>query len=416
MSRRFGLVAFLLLFTAGLVPAPGAAGDAVARPSRHGRFAGGAPEELVVRLPEGRDVESLRRLVGGLRSRSGRTRDLYRITLRPGSRARMLARQLKRYAGIEEAEPAIRTEISEGLQSTVPALGEDPYDKGAFQGQPAFQTINRTGAARYATGKGVVVAVIDTGVRATHECLIGRLTSTQYDFVGGDTVPDEEQNRFDDDGDGLVDEGLGHGTFAAGLIAALAPDASIMPLRALDDEGLGTSFALADAIGFATAHGADVINVSVGLVEASDVVAGAVYQAIQEGVVVVAAAGNSGTEFLSSPANLPGVIAVTSVDGSDRKAGFASYHRRVSFCAPGVSVIGPWVGDGDDVYARWSGTSFSTAMVSAAAALVLQRSPTFSPKRVKRAIASGAVPVNALNPDYRRRLGRGRLDLLEIFR
>ena len=88
----------------------------------------------------------------------------------------------------------------------------------------------------------------------------------------------------------------------------------------------------------------------------------------------------------------------------------------VSFCAPGVSVIGPWVGNGDDVYARWSGTSFSTAMVSAAAALVLQRSPTFSPKRVKRAIASGAVSVNALNPDYRRRLGRGRLDLLEIFR
>ena len=96
-----------------------------------------------------------------------------------------------------------------------------------------------------------MVAVIDTGVQSDHPELAGKMTAG-YDFVDMDGTPGDVGDGRDNDSDGEADEMVGHGTHVAGIVALAAPDARIMPIRALDTEGRGTTFGIARAIRFAT--------------------------------------------------------------------------------------------------------------------------------------------------------------------
>ena len=147
---------------------------------------------------------------------------------------------------VVEGEPILLSESPEGDQSNVPFTASDA-SQADVSGQEAFAVAGVLQAQGIADGAGVVVAVLDTGVLTDHPDLAGHLLPG-YDFVENDADPLDAPNGIDDDGDGLVDEGVGHGTFVAGLVASIAPGAQVLPLRVLDSDARGTSEGVARAI------------------------------------------------------------------------------------------------------------------------------------------------------------------------
>jgi serine protease len=199
-----------------------------------------------------------------------------------------------------------------------------------------------------ARGAGTVVAVVDTGVDLEHPDLRERLLrDADGEVVGLDLI----------DGDRPADR-HGHGTLVAGIVAAtagngegiagIAPEASIMPIRALDDEGAGRSEDIGTAIRWAVDHGADVVNLSLESVEGSGtsrpaVPTDAVRYAWERGVVVVAATGNGGRAESDHPEDSP-VVLVGASDPQDRRAVFADHGRSDALLAPGVDIVSTWCG------------------------------------------------------------------------
>lgn len=298
--------------------------------------------------------------------------------------------------------------IPEGGGSTVPIFLDEGFD--AVTAQVGLQEIGVAAArARGLRGAGVIVAVIDTGVDATHPLLAGRVLPG-WDFVDEDGDAREERNGLDDDGDGLVDEGYGHGTFVASLVLAVAPDASILPLRVLNSDSFGTASAVARAFAYAVAQGAHVINFSAGLPREVSVVAQAASNADSAGVALVAAAGNRNLSSVDYPANHSSVLAVSGVTSTLAKASFASYGSDVDLVAPAVNLRGAHPGAPSRV-ARWSGTSFSTALVSGALALLRSGQPAADTEDLLDRLLDTARPVDAMNPSFAGRLGAGRVDL-----
>jgi subtilisin family serine protease len=260
-------------------------------------------------------------------------------------------------------------------------------------------------------GAGITVAVLDTGVDAAHPALAGRLVNG-YDFVDLDSDPSEvgstEQNLH-----------YGHGTHVAGLVALVAPEARIMPLRVLDENGSGDIWVLAEALAYAinpdgdlnTADGADVINLSLSTVHETNLLAEIVAAVTcerdddpgedddclvspdQHGAVVVAAAGNSGSSTPEYPA-AEGVIGSLSVAAStqtDTLASFSNFGSWVHVAAPGEGILSS-VPNGE--YAVWSGTSMATPLVAGEAALVRAANPGYTAASIVGHIVSKSEGIN----------------------
>ncbi len=274
--------------------------------------------------------------------------------------------------------------------------------------QSALRQINLPQKPVASQGDAVVVAILDTGVDFTHPALAGRLTTSGYDFVDDDADPSETSNGIDDDGDGQVDELAGHGTFVAGLITLVAPDVYIMPLRVLDSEGGGRAFVLAEAIQYAVEHGANVINLSLSTPYYSRAMENSLKAANEQGVVVVAAAGNSNADSLVYPASGYKVVSVTAIDENDHKARFANYGSLVDLSAPGAGLSGPVPGG----YAIWSGTSMAAPLVAGEAALLMaSTSQADKLDDVIVCLEKGTVKVDEGHPAHGGKLGKGRIDV-----
>lgn len=217
-------------------------------------------------------------------------------------------------------------------------------------------------AGASATGSGVVVAVLDTGIDVNHELLAGRIAPGGYNFVDGNADIADVGTGLDVDEDGQVDELAGHGTFVAGLVVTVAPDVSILPIKVLDSEGFSSVFRIALGIYYAMDQGADVINLSLGTKSHNQILRTAVEQARAAGIVVVAAAGNDDHEHPAQvPAGEETTLAVASTDAADIKSDFSNYGGHVTLTAPGEAIASAMPGG---LYAQTSGTSISTALVS----------------------------------------------------
>ncbi|MEV6398611.1 type VII secretion-associated serine protease mycosin [Streptomyces sp. NPDC051907] len=238
-------------------------------------------------------------------------------------------------------------------------------------------------------GKGVRVAVIDTGVDNDNVQLKTAVDAS----AGADLLkPDKDAGSDDKRGktDGTVDE-VGHGTKVAGIIAArpregtgfvgLAPEATIIPIRQNDEKNSGNDKTMAAAIDHAIAKKADVINISQDTTKtlAADSTLGkAVQRAINAKAVVVASAGNDGMDGKlknTYPAAFPGVLAVASSDRNNERAVFSQAGDFVGVAAPGVDVVSTVPGNGQCVD---NGTSFSAPYVAGVAALLKAKYPTWS--------------------------------------
>ena len=316
---------------------------------------------------------------------------------------------------------------------TVP--GPTPADW--YKNQPGMIRIRAGEAQSYSTGAGVVVADLNSSVDVSHPALIGHMTGG-YDFVAGRAgyagalnqsssgfldqsssgFLDQSSSGFlDQSSSGFLDDAAAtmldggnpaysHGTLCAGVIAAVAPNAAIMPLRVFDDNGSTDVFSIVKAIHYARQHGVQVINMSFGLDANYKVVQSAITAAQNANVTMVASAGNANTSVAQYPAAYSGVISVAATDNADQKASFSNYGSSVALVAPGVNVISAFPGG---YYGLASGTSFSAPMVAAEAALIR----SLSPNGTRNRIVSSTVNIDALNPGYGGKLGSGRIDLVK---
>lgn len=264
--------------------------------------------------------------------------------------------------------------------------------------QWALDSIRASDAWATANGEGTIVAVVDTGVDATHPDLEGQvLYGTDFVAPGGNGWAD----------------GNGHGTHVAGIIAAakdnggvvgVAPGADILPVRVIDDNGEGWSSDVALGIAWAVDHDADVVNLSLGG-PADALITWAVRHAVDVGVSVVAAAGNermSGNE-VSYPAADPGVLSVAATCPDGTSAAFSNYNASVDLAAPGTSILSSVPGGG---YESWDGTSMATPLVSGAIALVRSANPDWSADQVAEALTASAQRLPE-GPEF---VGAGLLD------
>ncbi len=268
-----------------------------------------------------------------------------------------------------------------------------------------------TGATQRADGAGVIVAVIDTGLDANAPVFNGRVSPLALSLLPGDPSIGDEATGADTDGDGVPDEYRGHGTLVAGVVTLVAPGATILPIRAVDPDGVTNTFLIAQAIDEAVERGANVINLSLGTSTPTDVIDGAVIDAIERGVVVVASAGNEGPAAAPQfPAASPSALGVAGVATNDVVADFSNVGPHIALTAPAVDVVGPVPGG----FSRADGTSFAAPTVAGAAAIVLSVNPDATPAQVAASIAASATDISAQNPGLSGLIGAGRLDITAL--
>ena len=236
-----------------------------------------------------------------------------------------------------------------------------------------------------ATGLGTVIAVIDTGVDLDHPEFQNRIAQG-YDFV---------------DYDNIADDGEGHGTHVAGTIAGaddgegitgVAPDASIMPIRVLDNEGYGYTSDIIAGVRWAADNGADVINLSLGGGGYSQAMADAIAYASDLGSVIVMAAGNNGGESPMYPAAHAETHGIA-VGAVNQEKSFADFSNRAGFTfldyvtAPGVNIFSSTPNGNYDYY---SGTSMASPHVAGIAALLKSHDKALTPESIETLITSTA--------------------------
>jgi serine protease len=264
--------------------------------------------------------------------------------------------------------------------------------------------LDRVGAGRawdFSTGRGVTVAVVDTGIACEDFDAFTKATDLATTrCVGGYNFVARSGHANDDNG---------HGTHVAGTIAqstnnalggaGVAFDGRLMPVKVLSGDGWGTTSDVADGIRWAADHGAQVINLSLGGPRNSRILQRAIDHARRLGTVVVAAAGNS-RRRVEYPGGSAGVIGVSATDSNDRIAWFSSRGPGVDIAAPGVDVIQQSIcnrgRDRCERFPSFSGTSMASPHVAGTAALLVSLGVTHpeAVERTLRATARSAGPAS----------------------
>ncbi|MFC8435425.1 S8 family peptidase [Streptomyces sp. NPDC057253] len=349
---------------------------------------------------------------------------------------------------VADADATVRRELPSvaGAAITVPKAGADDMwqalteeqgvarvwldgrfkasaDEGGAKAEELGSGVAQIGApAAWAAGydgKGVKVAVLDTGVDTTHPDLASAVTAAK-DFSGT----------------GSTDDMAGHGTHVAATVAGsgarsggrykgVAPGAKILNAKVLNDDGEGTDSSVIAGLEWAAGQGARVANLSLGQTDTpgEDPVEAAVNALSKStGMLTVAAAGNEGPDAgtVGSPGAAESALTVGAVDGEDRLADFSSTGPtadsalKPDLTAPGVDIVSARAAHGHmgdpaaDGYVSMSGTSMATPHAAGAAAILAQRHPDWTGARIKQALTASATPTTGATV-YQQ--GTGRLDV-----
>ncbi|MCM3116928.1 S8 family peptidase [Neobacillus sp. MER 74] len=236
----------------------------------------------------------------------------------------------------------------------------------------------------------IIIAVIDTGVDLDHPDLRRRLTNG-YNVLLNNDFPDDDN---------------GHGTHVSGIIASETNNQEglagvtwynkIMPIKAMNAEGYGTTFDIAKGIFWAVDHGADVINMSLGNYQYSSLLKEAIDYAYNKNVVLIAAAGNENTMQPSYPAAFPKVLSVAAVSYTGQRAPFSNYGDYIDVSAPGVQIPSTYF---NQQYASLSGTSMASPHVAGLAGLMLSANPNLTNKEVIDIIKNSAYDLGIPGTD-----------------
>jgi len=318
-------------------------------------------------------------------------------------------------------------------------------------------------AWNYSLGfEGVPIAIIDSGVDIDHPDLKDNIWRNMDEIAGNGT--DDDRNGYIDDvygwdfvdndndprpayGPGFSKLGVSHGTINAGVAAAKGDNgkgvvgvtwqSTIMAIRALDSDGTGEGSSIIRAIEYAVANGAKVINLSFTGETDSDILAIALRRAYDSGVFVVAAAGNAPDDgqavdldkapldpiCLDRNSSENYIYGVTATDDTDRRAPFANYGSAcVDISAPGTRILATqFYKPGDNDFGMpyggyYNGTSLAAPVVAGAVALIRALDSSLTPKQITNILTQTAVNIDALNPGYFGKLGRGRIDIAAAVR
>jgi serine protease AprX len=286
-------------------------------------------------------------------------------------------------------------------------------------------------------GEGVIIGIVDSGIDPNHPDLDHINITGWMDNVNG------RQDPYDDNG---------HGTHIAGIIAAkgeidgVAPEVKMIIVKAISASGSGSDSDVAEGIDYAVEMGADVICLSLGgrarFLNLGDDTAFACQNAINQGVFVVAAAGNDGEDDdgdVASPATVDGVIAVGAIDENKQIASFSSQgdndglpyfpfddrqdpDKKPEVVAPGVEIVSTWLNDN---YATASGTSQSTAFVAGCMVLLLDADSQYQREgsrggdsdtvnQVKEAIMDSAEKVSGQGTSHDDKYGYGLIKIKDL--
>lgn len=334
---------------------------------------------------------------------------LYLVRMPTPVNPSLIADSLSQSPAVDDADINTTQTTPEAVrQMVLGAVGGYLVD---FTSQSTITRLRIDDAHHMATGAGQIVAVLDTGIDPAHAAFAGRVSTHGRDFVDGDYDPTETGNAIDDDKDGIVDGAYGHGTMVAGLVSLVAPDATLLPIRVLDDEGRGDAFTICQGIQYAVESGATVINMSFGATVPLPVINDQIIKAQALGVMVVAGAGNNNSSStLFYPGAYPTTIMVTAVDSTDAKASFADYDTHITVSAPGTNLRSSFPGN---AWAIGSGCSFATPLVAGEVALLRSANPALDWNGLKERVALGVIPIDNLpaNANFRGMLGSGRVDM-----
>lgn len=391
-------------------------------------FAASRTDRVLVRLPPGRTLPQDLARTPGARHLFG---NWWRLPLAAGESVGAFRQRFVGGTAIDLVEADVVQRLAFGTAGLAtdraarpadspPLVADDPL----FAQQWHHRSVGAEAAWQRSTGSGVVVAIIDSGVKvATTPGSDGfcHPLAGEYDAV------------LDVEGPGTAVDSLGHGTFVAGVVAqctgnavggvGLAPDATILAIRACTDDSECAASDVAAAIDWATTHGARVINLSLGMPcgaadwpECSTAVENdAIARAVAAGVVVVANAGNGHQDHLGFPANHPEVLGVGGVEVQQLKTTYSNWGTALSVMAPagepGVDADNDGFedqilqetlrrvclpgGGSAAAFCRWSGTSFAAPHVAATAALLLAAHPPASRDQLRRAIEESALDRGA---------------------
>ncbi|MBN3889451.1 MAG: S8 family serine peptidase [Nostoc sp. JL31] len=301
--------------------------------------------------------------------------------------------------GLINGAAAVARAIGQNTFADVPDLGGNNWGADLVKAPEVW--------AHGYTGKGVVVAVVDTGVDYNHEDLTNNIWTNTKEIAG---------NGIDDDGNGYIDDNYGwnfadqnnntlddngHGTHVSGTIAGennnygvtgIAYDAKIMPVKALDSSGSGSYSSISKGIRYAVDNGANVINLSLGGASSNRTLESAINYASSKGVIVVMAAGNDGDSSPDYPARYASKsgIAVGAVDKNNNLADFSnrSGTNQIAYVtAPGVKVYSSVP---NNQYATYSGTSMAAPHVAGIVALMLSANSNLTDAQVRQIVTETA--------------------------
>ncbi len=333
------------------------------------------------------------------------------------------------YADLEWGEFLYEVQTAEGRTGSL-WFYIPPVNNGLYYSQYGLDQIGIPASQKLALGAGTAVAILDTGIDASHPVLNGMVLSNGFNFITG-------TNETSDVGDGDM---VGHGTYVSGIVALVSPGTKLLPVVVLDPDGKSDIWTVTKGLFYAIDKGVEVINASFGTSYRSNGIEYAIDEAMKMGIVVVGAVGNQNGDCREQPAHTSNAFGVAAVDDQDIKADFSNWEDKTFISAPGDSKpIGGKGGfdpdrsiisilpDGD--YAYWEGTSMAVPFVSGAVALVRSQHPEWDPHdqppppkgheeewgpiyySVETLIAATAVDIDDLNPEYEGMLGEGRIDI-----
>ena len=427
---RAALVGLTTLLVPTAMPAQTVA--AVGRSAEAAQPAVTADDRVVVRVKPGQDLHALHRQLGTRgrkllrRSPRDRSPDLEVIEVPHGRRDQVLA-SLRASGLVDYAEPDFRMKaliepndfrFYDGSQWNLKNTGQLGGTAGADIDAPDAWDL-RTSAAS------VIVAVVDTGVRLTHEDLRGNLWTNPGETGIDSAGRDKATNGIDDDGDGYIDDvhginaitgsgnpndDYGHGTHVAGIIGAtgnngvgiagVAWRVQLMPLKALGSTGEGSISDAIECLDYARVHGAKIVNASWGSYQfTSQALRDAITNLRDAGILFVAACGNSAGDNDANPLfpasyEFDNIISVAASTRTDTAASYSNWGRTtVDLAAPG-SVFSTWNGADND-YRYNDGTSMAAPQVSGAAALIWALHPSLTYREVIAIILSNTEPLPA---------------------
>ena len=236
----------------------------------------------------------------------------------------------------------------------------------------------------------VAIAVIDTGIDYNHSIFKDKLLYSGYDFINNDDDPYDDSLQ-------------GHGTHVAGIIADSTRELDnikILPIKALNSFGIGTISSLGNSIKYAIDSNVDIINLSLGLTNGvhSNLIEELILEAVNSGITVVNAAGNSNSNTIySCPSHLDEAIIVSAIDINNNKAYTSNYGPNIDVAAPGVNIYSSIPGDN---YAYKSGTSMAAPYISSIAAMIKLNNPELEPLEIENIIKEYSVDIGEKGIDW----------------